>query len=248
MTRNDPHAFSASAVLALLLLVLCTATFIRDTAYRNEIDLWERAVRSAPFKQRSHHNYACALSRAGRYEEALQAFARARSLPADGSVLLSYLYTEEGNAYYHLGRYDDALASWKQALSSSPGNSEIMTNIAVVLVKQGKIQEAETYGKFALSVPDPLAETYEVMGEIALGRQDYRSAAGFLRSALRKRSDLYSAYRAAVLAFEGEHAYAEAFLLTEKYLAENADGPDRQEMRLHRDELKSKLGSQRLIK
>jgi tetratricopeptide (TPR) repeat protein len=226
-----PRSLSHSSV-ALLILSILTISFMdlgrdRNQAYQNEVVLWEDTIRRSPRKQRTHHNYGCALSRAGRYEDAIKALNRALALENDGSILLRYLFIERGNAYYHLGRHEDALDSWQKGLGVAPGDPEILTNIAVVLLKQGRTEDARRYARTALAASQPFAETLEVMGEIALMDRSYSEAAFYLTAAIRKKPDLLSAYRSAALALEKMHDYDAAYQIILQYLARAGDGPER---------------------
>ena len=81
---------------AILLLILTTATVMRNRAYRDKVSLWADTVKKSPGKQRTHHNYGCALSGAELHEAALREFRKTLAMKPDGSVLLGYLLTEMG--------------------------------------------------------------------------------------------------------------------------------------------------------
>jgi tetratricopeptide (TPR) repeat protein len=217
-------------LLGVLVLALLTLAHGRNRVYFSEVTLWQDAAMRTPGKQRTHHNYGCALARAGRFEEAVRALDGALAQENDGSILLHYLLIEKGNAFYRLERYDEALNSWMQALAASPGNREIMTNIAVVLVKQGRTGEALGYARSALLTSAPLAETLEVMGEIALKQRRYSEASSYLLAALRKDPDLGSAYRTAALALEAAGSYEAANRIVQQYLVRKSEGEEREEM------------------
>ena len=216
-------------MLAALVIVFLSASLVRNADFRSEIKLWQAAVSGSPGKQRPHQNYGVALAQASRHADALRAFDDTLALPPDGSVLLHYLHIERGNAHYHLGELDLALASWKTALMTSPGNAEVLTNMATVFLEQGRIEDAEAYARFALRVPDPFAETLEVMGEIELKRKRYREATSYLTAALQKKPDLLSAYLTAARAREGAGEYREAYRIVQQYLAKDLKEGDRQE-------------------
>jgi tetratricopeptide (TPR) repeat protein len=224
-TESLPRLAVALALCALFLL----GTFLRNPLFENDIVLWSAAILSSPGKQRTHHNYGCALSAAKRYEEAVQAFQDVLALAPDGSVAMDALYIELGNAFYHLERHEEALAAWRKALAASPGNPEVLTNIAVVYFKQGRTDEAEEYVRLAMAVPAPLAETLELMGDIAFQRRDFRAAANYYVAAIRRKPDLLTAYRGAVLAYELAADAVSAQGILSDYLALNLDVNARRE-------------------
>lgn len=229
---------------AILVIALMTATCLRNPVYRSEIMLWESTVRSTPGKQRTHHNYACALAKEGRYGEALAAIDGALRLENDGSVLLHYLFIEQGNANYRLGRREEALESWRRALALSPGNAEIMTNMAVAFLELGRFEEARTHARSALNVSRPLAETFEVLGELALRRKDFDDASSYFAAAIRKRPGVQSLYLNAALAREGAGDYREAYAYLEKYTALGEAEGDRKNIDALRHRLRQKIALQ----
>jgi len=137
----------------------------------------------------------------------------------DGTLLLHYCYLEVGNADYHLERYDDAVAAWRKALGYAPGNPEILTNIAVVLARQGKYEDALSFARSALNASPPLAETLEVLGDISLAKGDFRAAAAYFVSAVERAPAPVSAYRSAATALERAGDYDAASRYLEQYIA-----------------------------
>lgn len=230
MLRSPAISFASLALAAALTILLMTAAHGRNHLYRSNIALWQAAVQGTPGKQRPLHNLGHALVREGRYDEALQAFGSVLRMREDGSVYMPFLFIEQGNAFFHLGRLDEAIASWHRALASSPGNAEVLTNIAVALLKQGRKEEARGYARSALAAPEPPAEALEVMGEIALDQGAYREAASYLTLALKKKPDLLSAYRNAALALEGMGDYRSASAIIQQYPASGPKGPDHKEL------------------
>lgn len=235
-TNDRSHSPIATVALAVVCCILMSAAAFRNTVYRDEATLWAENMRRAPGKQRTFHNAGCALAKDGRYHEALRAFDAALALGPDGTVLLHFLHIERGNAFYHLGRYDDAVTAWQRALETSPGNPEALTNIAVAQVKQGRIEEARGHAVAALAVPHPLPETFEIMGEISLLRREYRAAATQFAAALAKNPDLVDAYLGAAEAQErlGDRTAARAMLRAYIDRATDAEGRGNAERNLVR--------------
>lgn len=219
MSDIPSHSLSGALILAAICSLLLAGTIARNPLFLTESGLWAETVRSSPGKQRSHHNLGCALAKERRYEEALRAFDAALTLAPDGTLLLHFCHLEVGNANYHLKRYDDAVAAWRKALGLSPGNPEVLTNIAVVLVKQGKFDEALNHARLALAASPPLAETFEVLGDISLARGDVRAAADHYVAAVKRKPALVSAFRSAAIAFERTGDYDTASRYLEQYIA-----------------------------
>ena len=228
MANNAGTASHRALILGAVCSLLLAGTIVRNPVFRSESGLWAETVKRSPGKQRTHHNYGCALAKEERYEEALGAFNEALAMQPDGTLLLHYCYLEVGNAYFHLERYDDAVAAWHKALGYSPGNPEILTNIAVVLERQGRYEEALSYARSALSAAPPLAETLEVLGDISLARGDVRAAAAYFVAAVKREPAPVTAYRGAAAALERSGDYEAASRYLEHYIARVED-PDEKE-------------------
>jgi len=213
------HSSARVLLLGAICFLLLAGTIVRNPVYRSESGLWAETVKRSSGKQRTHHNFGCALAKEGRYEEALRAFDAALAMKPDGTLLLHYCYLEVGNANYHLERYDDAVAAWRKALGYAPGNPEILTNIAVVFARQGKYEDALSYARSALNAAPPLAETLEVLGDISLAKGDVRAAAAYFVSAVEREPAPVSAYRSAAAALEKAGDYDAASRYLEQYIA-----------------------------
>ncbi len=230
MPRSPIIPIVSLAIISSLVVLLAVTAQARNRIYRSEVALWEAAVRTTPGKRRPHHNLGHALALEGRHEEALQAFARVLGLPEDGSVHMPFLYLEQGKAFYYLGRYGDAITAWTRALALAPGDPEALTNIAVALLEQGRLDEAGAYGRSALAAPAPPAEAFEVLGEVAHYQGKHREAASLLAEALRRKPGLLSAYRTRALALEAAGDDRAALSLVREYQARGVAGPDHREM------------------
>lgn len=228
-------------LLAVLSLLLTVVAFARGPIFRDEVGLWNETVKRSPEKQRPHHNFGCALAKTKQYDAAIRAFDQALSLDPDGTIMPHFCYVERGNAHYHLKQYEEAIASWKKALDISPGNPEVLTNIAEGLMKQGKTDEAWGYIQAALAASSPYPETLEVLGEIHLARGEAASAAESFVSALRKNPELVTAYRGAASAYEKMGDYGPAASYLEQYLSRDLNEQDRIEATRIMVRLKKKM-------
>ncbi|MHB8843532.1 MAG: tetratricopeptide repeat protein [Nitrospirota bacterium] len=203
--------------------------------------MWAETVKRSPDKQRPHHNFGCALAKAKQYDAAIRAFDDALSKEPDGTVIPHFCYIEIGNAHYHMKRYGDAVTAWKKALALSPGNAEVLTNLAEGLLKQGKADEAWGYIQAALAASSPYPETLEVLGDILLARGEAASAADSFVEAIEKKPDLATAYCGAASAYEKLGRYELAVYYLEQYLSRASDEHDRIEASRKMVRMKEKL-------
>lgn len=86
---------------------------------------------------------------------------RARDLDPRDWRVWSYL----GVAYDQVRRSDDARAAWTQALTLSPDNPAVLSNVAMAMAAQGQATEAETILRRAVAQP---GHTLQVRLNLAL--------------------------------------------------------------------------------
>lgn len=211
------------SILAALSIVLAFASFTRNPVFMTDVSIWAEAAEQSPGKQRALHNYGCALAKDGRYTEAISVFDKVLSLPYDGSVLMHFMHLERGNAYYHLKQYDNALSAYKDALIIAPADSEALTNIAVVLMKQGKRTDALAYAKMAVETGSPFATTFEVMGDIFAAEGKRAEAVQYYLDAIRKNPGLLSAYKSLAGVYETMGQYSTAIAMLNDIMARAGD-------------------------
>ena len=115
-------------------------------------------------------------------------FARAQkskpaSLPATSQIALAYHYYNHANQLHAKGKLTEAERAYRQALTLTPSDAQIWSNLGCVLWKLGRLPEAESYFVRAISVGPHLAEPHNNLGGVleAMGRLEdacrhYRSA------------------------------------------------------------------------
>jgi len=97
---------------ALPLVLLLTATILRNQVWRDEVRLWADAVSKSPQKSRSQYSLATAYFKQGRYDEAIRGLKQAiKDSPATQKSVTDIL----GNLYLQTGRYDEAIQVFSTA-------------------------------------------------------------------------------------------------------------------------------------
>jgi tetratricopeptide (TPR) repeat protein len=99
-TRNAAVSF-----LAVLPLVLSTATYARNSVWKSEISLWEDTVKKSPEKARVHNNVALAYRNKGLTGKALEHYLIALRIEPDNAGTFNNL----GNIYKSKGSTDKAI-------------------------------------------------------------------------------------------------------------------------------------------
>ncbi len=214
---------------ALLVLLLTMATATRNRVFRDTVGFWADATEKSPGKQRTHHNYGCALSDAGLHDAALREFKKTLAMKPDGSVRLGYLLTEIGISYYHLGQYDKAISTWRQALRREPGSAELLNNLAMAFLKKKRYAEARAHAERALAIDPSMADTLNTLGQIQLAQSDPEAAIRFYLLALEKEPEVASRYWDVIEVFEktGRDALAREYADRAKTLEQDAGSRQR---------------------
>ena len=92
----------------------------------------------------------------GNYSAAVKAYKKALGLGYNDSAA----YFNLSLAYCEMGRYEDSLEAIEQAISREPQNGKYYYGQAWILVKAGKIAEAQSIFQHAAALDDPDAVAY----------------------------------------------------------------------------------------
>ena len=99
----------------------------------------ERAVALDPGGSFAHEIYAMSLYFAGRWKEAIPMFEKAIRLNPIGSTSA---FSTLGSVYALIGRIDEAVSAYKQALLRSPDNLYAHVGLASAYIRMGREKEA----------------------------------------------------------------------------------------------------------
>jgi tetratricopeptide (TPR) repeat protein len=126
------------AVLAVLTLLLSTATSMRNRVWHDEVTLWQDVVAKSPAKARAHGALGHAYQRSGRHADALQCYLAAVKRAPDDHIARNNL----GTVYLTTNRPAEALEQYEAALRSSPSNPQIHYNRGLACEKLGQLDDA----------------------------------------------------------------------------------------------------------
>jgi len=224
--KGQTYGFLLFSTVLILLLTIATAA--RNRVFHDTVSLWADTTEKSPGKQRTHHNYGCALAEAGLHEAALHAFRKTLAMKPDGSVLLGYLLTEMGISYYKLEQYDKAINTWQEALRREPNSAELLNNLAMGFLKKKSYADALDYADRALTIDPSMADTLNTLGQIHLALGGPEAAIHWYLLALEKEPEVISRYRDVIEVFEktGRHALAAEYAGRAALLEQ--DAPSRQ--------------------
>ena len=145
------------------------------------LDMTERVGQSEWFDRALDHEEAGCFREADRAWEAVH-----RSGPPMPEACFNH-----GNVLYALGRKEDALARFRQALGLDPEYVEAWNNLANVLAEMGQVDDAVTAYRQALAIEPLYADAHYNLAETLYQAGDIEAAAPHWRAYLKQdpRSD-----------------------------------------------------------
>jgi len=186
----------AGIILAAVIVVLCLATYKRNSDYRSAESIWRTVLDVTPENPRAHNCLGSVLRAEGRFDEAINCFHQAiRLKPGYASAYnnLGIALQSVGNfdeavacfqrsvqidpdyadGYYNLGKMfqlrgklDDAVRNYQQAIRLNPGFIKAYNNLGIVLAEQGKADEAVSIFHQVLRIDPDYAEAYLNLGGV----------------------------------------------------------------------------------
>jgi Flp pilus assembly protein TadD len=149
---------------------------------------YRRALKTNPLGAKVHNNLALALVELGQLDEAASHFSRSLELDPKAEI-----YSDLGFTMARLGKPEVALANYQKALELDPDCASAHSNLAVALVQDGNLEEAESHYRKALS-GRPTAETHNGLGYVLARRGQTDDAIAEFRKAIELNPKFTPAY------------------------------------------------------
>jgi tetratricopeptide (TPR) repeat protein len=203
---------------SLMTLIACAviigfavASYLRNSIYQTPLKLWAATTALSPHMQRPHLNLGLALKAAGFNEQALQEFRTVLSISRDDSIGIQDVYQEMGNLYFAAGRYDEAAAAYRIGLRYLPTSPIILNNLAIVLLKQKRFEEAAVQAESALAADPSMVLALNTLGQIYVSQGALDKGIPLLKAAIEKAPEFAAPYMNLALAFERKGDYNAAY-------------------------------------
>lgn len=181
------------AALALAVVLLTGATFLRNRVWQSETGLWEDVVQKSPENARAYNNLGYLLLEKGQGERAAGYFARALQLRPGYADARNNL----GVAYYDLGYVDAAIEQFRMVtghVSSGPYAADARHNLGLAYIQKGLLDRAITEMSEALALTPGSAEIYNDLGMAYKEKGLPDKATECFERAVRLRPDYAGAY------------------------------------------------------
>jgi tetratricopeptide (TPR) repeat protein len=167
--------------IVLVLLVLASATYARNTVWKSEIAMWEDSVEKSPDKSRPHHNLGAAYQSRGMIKKAIEHYRTAAELePRDPTS-----YYNLGIIYQTRGLMDNAIQLYLIALEVAPNYAEAHNNLGLAYRSKGMIDKAIEHYRIALRLVPDYAQAHYNLGLVYSQKGLEEEARGEFEAALR---------------------------------------------------------------
>lgn len=186
-----PTRFGFGCCLCSILLIavaglLIWRTVLRNQDYKSDVTIWRTSVAAMPENFRAQSYLGTALTNAGKPEEALTHYYKAKETnPGDSGV-----YSNIGAALNAQGKFDEAVSYLQKSIELDPNNPQAYNNLGMSFQLQGKLDKAIEQYRHAIRIAPHSAMVHNSLGSALTAKGQLNDALGHLREALRLRPDL----------------------------------------------------------
>ena len=180
LLKNFPYKKMLPGILFILIVfILMYRTWVQAGFWKNNLSLFEHALKVTSGNYVAHNSLGNALFRQGRITEAAYQFAQSIKIEPKHEKAHYNL----ANALWKLNKKDQAITHYLQAIDINPNYDKACYNLASLLLNQNRTDEAITYYKRTLLInplfPEAeynLANAYKKIGQIDAAIHHYRLA------------------------------------------------------------------------
>jgi len=171
----------AIAISVLCIVVLGTATYLRNMVWQERETLWADAVSKNQQNERALYNLGTVLAFQGKMAESVGYFTEALRLKPGFSRAHSNL----GNSLMHVGKLDESIPHLREALRLKPDFVEAHYNMGLALMQQDKLDEAAGHMTEALRLRPEYADARHGLGKVRMRQGRINDAARCFEAALK---------------------------------------------------------------
>jgi len=193
----------ASLLLIAIITVFSMLTYMRNFVWKDELTLWDDAVRKAPHGSRAYYNRANAYADKGQNERAIVDYDMVLRI----NPLHDKAYNNRATMYLRLGDYEKAITGFRTSVTLNQKNAEAFSNRGNAYARQGQFEKAIVDYDRAIALRPDFAEAYNNRGAAYTERKDFARALADYNKAIEFAPTYANAYhnRAAVYYFQKEY-------------------------------------------
>lgn len=203
--------------ILVLLVVLVTVYSCRSAArnadWADTPSLWQATLQVEPKSHRALSNLATYFFEHGDYRDAIRYYLRALGVRTSATDRYNL-----ANCYVRIGDFVQAEREYRKALAVDPEHPEIYNNLALLLVKMQRFNEAKNVLNKMLLYKSADAGYFENMGLIYDAQGEYGLAVEQYRKVLELNPDSSSAYNKLAVTYFKKGDTERAILLLEQGL------------------------------
>jgi len=169
-----------TAILGLVVVAFAIRTWLRNDDWKDNLSLFASTARSAPFSAKAQYNLGSALQEHGAHAAAIAQYERALAIASwtEGAALAIGIEEER------MGRVDEAIARYRQALDIYSDYHEAHTNLCHVLLNNQRFAAATRACRSGLRYYPADANLLKGLGSSLMGVGDTEKATAVLRHSL----------------------------------------------------------------
>jgi Flp pilus assembly protein TadD len=154
--------FAIASAAVGILLTLMVITYVQIGYWRNNIILYEHAIKVTSENYWAHYNLGLSLMKSGKMSDAFPQFQETlRIKPDDYDALINV-----GVILAKRGNLDAAVSLFERVLQFKPDSAKAHSNLGTALMQKGNIDEAIIHGREAIRLKSSDPENYFVLGRI----------------------------------------------------------------------------------
>jgi len=196
-----------SVLIILILISYSTLTIQRNFLWKDDVSIWEDAVKKAPTSITALNNAASSLIKVKKYDLAITYLNQAQKLNPQKEKI----YVNLGIAHLQKKDYAKALAAFEKALQLNPRSAETFNYMGIIFKEKGEGCTAITYFEKALECkPDFLISRLN-LGELYTQQGEKQKAVAEYLEALQYAPHNSTVHNALGLLYVDEGKFEEAF-------------------------------------
>jgi Tfp pilus assembly protein PilF len=168
MQKNRTSKKAVAVIFALVLVVLLSATYSRNTAWQSKSSLWKDVISKSDQSVRGYNNLGNAYMSEGMVDKAIQQYLlalKARPWTKPNPRYYAEIYYNLAHAYENRGLLDKAIEHYRKSLSIDFNNLDTYNNLGLVYLSKGLTDKAITYFQSAIELDPDYAEAHFNIGE-----------------------------------------------------------------------------------
>ncbi|MDO8427120.1 MAG: tetratricopeptide repeat protein, partial [Deltaproteobacteria bacterium] len=206
--RLRPASFIKPAIALIILTVvpLSIAAYRRNSVWRDEVTLYEDAVKKSPFKERVRYNLAWAYQMKGDPDKALKEYLEDLRLDPKKEKAhynIAVIYQTKGNG-------QEALKHFAEAIRLNPANAIAYYNMALIYQARGDAKSAILSGLQAITIDPGYGDAHYNLAWAYSEQGDDTEAIAHFREVIRLNPDSADALYNLGLIYKKEGKTAEA--------------------------------------